>query len=89
MGIVIKLFNYGTVHAAKIRYGKSDLERAVQYLYLTEYRYWKCNNCIETNKVNYDDPEQEPRRSKRTAAAIAKVKIRDKIEDEIGVTTIE
>ena len=78
------------MHAAKIRCGKSELERAVQHLYPMELNCdWKCNDCIETNKVNYDDQEQEPRRSKRTAAAIAKVKIRDKVEDEIGVTTIE
>ena len=51
--------------------------------------YWKYNNFIETNEVNEDEQVQEPRRSKRTAAAVAKLKIRDKIEDEQGVLKVE
>ena len=50
---------------------------------------WKYNNCIETNDVNKDDQVQKPRKSKRTAAAVAKIKIRDKIEDEQGAPPVE
>ena len=35
------------------------------------------SDCFETNEVNEDDQGQEPRRSKRTAAAVAKIKILD------------
>ena len=35
-----------------------------------------------SESVNDDEQEQKPRKSKRTAAADAKIKIRDKIEDE-------
>ena len=62
--------------AAKIRCGKSELERAVQHLYPVELHCdWKYNNCIKTNELNEDNQIQEPRRSKRTAAAVAKLKI--------------
>ena len=50
---------------------------------------WKYNDYIETNEVNEDDQVQESRRSKRTAAAVAKIKIRDNIKDEQGVPTVE
>ena len=46
------------------------------------------SDCIETNEVNYDDQEQESKISKRTAAAITKVKIRDKIEDELDIPSV-
>ena len=91
-GIVIGLLKGkdGSVCAAKIRCGESELERAVQHLYPMELHcYWKYNDRIETIEVNDDDQEQEPRRSNRTAAAIAKIKIRDKIEDEQGVPTVK
>ena len=78
------------LRAAKIRYGKSELERAVQHLYPMELLWdWKYNDYIETNEVNEDDQVQESRRSKRTAAAVAKNKIQDNIEDKQGVPTVE
>ena len=43
----------------------------------------------QSNEENDGDQEQEPKRSNRTAAVIAKIKIRDKIEDEEGVPTVE
>ena len=50
------------VHAAKIRCGKSELERAVQHLYPTELHCdWKYNDCIKNNELNEDDQIQEPR----------------------------
>ena len=58
MGIVIELFKGkdGTVHATKIRCGKSELERAVQHLYPMDLHCdWIYNDCIETNEVNEDD----------------------------------
>ena len=91
MVIVFELFKGkdGTVRAAKIRCGKSELERAVQHLYQMELHCdWKHKDCIETNEVHEDEQGQEPRRSKRTAAAVAKIKIRDEIEDEQGVSTV-
>ena len=49
----------------------------------------KYNNCINANEEKDGDQEQEPKRSNRTAAVIAKIKIRDKIEEEQGVPTVE
>ena len=78
------------VRAAKIRCGKSELERAVQHLHPMELHCdWKYNDCIKTDELNEDDQMQEPGRSKRTAKAVAKLKIQDKIEDEQGVPTVE
>ena len=78
------------MRTAKIRCEKSELEREVQHLFPMELHCdWKYNNCIETNDVNKDDQVQKPRKSKRTAAAVAKIKIRDKIEDEQGAPTVE
>ena len=92
LGLVTEFFKRKDriLRAAKIRYGKSELERAVQHLYPMELLCdWKCNDYIETNEVNEDDQVQESGRSKRTAAAVAKNKIRDNIEDEQGVPTVE
>ena len=92
LGIVIELFNRknGTVRAAKIRCGKSELERAVQHLYpLDLHCDWKYNDYIKTNEVNDDTQEQKSRRSKRTAAAIAKMKIKGKVEGEQGLPAVE
>ena len=78
LGIINELFKGKDriVRAAKIRCGKSELERAVQHLYPMELHCdWKYNNCIRTNELNEDDQIQEPRRSRRTAAAVAKLKI--------------
>ena len=91
LGIVTKLFEGKDriVRAAKIRCWKSELERAVQHRYPLELHCdWKYNDCIETNEMN-DEQVQEPRRSKRTAAAVAKLKIRNKIEDEQRVPAVE
>ena len=92
LGIVIELFKRknGTVRAAKIRCGKSELERAVQHLYpLDLHCDWKYNDYIKTNEVNDDSQEQKSRRSKRTAAAIAKMKIKGKVEGEQGLPAVE
>ena len=92
MGIVVELFKgkNGNVCAAKIRCGKSELERAVQRLYpLHLHCDWKYSNYIKTNEVNDDGQEQKSRRSKRTTAAIGKIKIRDKIEDKQGFRRVE
>ena len=92
LGIVIELFKRknGTVRAAKIRCGKSELERAVQHLYpLDLHCDWKYNDYIKTNEVNDDTQEQKSRRSKRTAAAIAKMKIKGKVEGEQGLPAVE
>ena len=45
----------------------------------------KYNNCINANEENDGNHEQEAKKSNRTAAVIAKIKIRDKTEDEQGV----
>ena len=80
----------GIVCAAKIRCGKSELKIPVQHLYPMELHCdWKYNDCIKTNEMNEDEQVQEPRRPKRTAAAVAKIKIRDKIEDKQEVPTVE
>ena len=92
LGIVTEIFKGKDkiFRAAKIRCGKSELERAVYHLYPMELHYdWKYNDCIKTNELNEDDQIQEPRRTKRTAAAVAKLKTRDKIEDEQGISTVE
>ena len=39
--------------------------------------------------MNECDQGQEPKRSKRTVAAVAKIKIRDNIDDEQGAPTVE
>ena len=46
-------------------------------------------NCIKANEENDGDQEQEPKRSNRTAAVIAKIRTRNKIEDEQGVPIVE
>ena len=87
MGIVIEFFKGkdGTVCAAKIRCGKSELERAVQHLYPIELRCdWKHNDGIENNEMNEDEQGQEPRRSKRTAAAAAKKKFEMRLKMNKG-----
>ena len=92
LGIVVELFKgkNGNVCAAKIRCGKSELEWAVQHLYpLHLHCDWKYSDYIKTNEVNDDGQEQKSRRSKRTTAAIAKIKIRDKIEDKQGFRRVE
>ena len=92
LGIVFELFKRknGTVRAAKIRCGKSELERAVQHLYpLDLHCDWEYNDYIKTNEVNDDSQEQKSRRSKRTAAAIAKMKIKDKVEGEPGLPAVQ
>ena len=92
LGIVTELFKGKDriFHAAKIRCGKSELERAAHYLCSMELHYdWKYNDCITTNELNEDNQIQEPRRIKRTAAAVAKLKIRDQNEDEQGVPIVE
>ena len=74
---------------------KSDVEKQKQKGQYDIYTQWsyteigKFNNCIEANKVNEDDQVQEPKRSKRTTAAIATMKIQDKNEEEQGVPTVE
>ena len=80
LGIVTEIFKGKdkVVRAAKIKCGKSELERAVQHLYPMELHCdWKYNDCIKTNEMNEDDQVQEPRRSKKPAAAVSKLKIRD------------
>ena len=92
LGIVTELFKGKDkiVRAAKTRCGKSELERKVQHLYPMELHCdWKYNDCIETNEMNEDEQIQKPRRSKRTAAAVAKLKIQDKIKDKQGVPRVE
>lgn len=49
----------------------------------------KYNNCINANEENDGDQEQEPKRSNRIAAVIAKIRTRNKIEDEQGVPIVE
>ena len=46
-------------------------------------------NCIKANEENDGDQEQEPKRSNRTAAVIAKIRTRNKIEDEQSVPIVE
>ena len=92
LGIVIELFKRKnvTVRAAKIRCGKSELERAVQHLYpLDLHCDWEYIDYIKTNEVNDDSQEQKSGRSKRTAAAIEKMKIRGKVEGEQGLPAAE
>ena len=92
LGVVIELFKgkNGTVRAAKIRCGKSELERAVKHLYPLDLHYhWKYNDYIKTNKVNDDGQEQKSRRSKISAAAIPKMEIKGNIEDEQGLPAVE
>ena len=91
-GIVIEPFKGmdESARAAKIRCGKLELERVVKHLYPVELHCdWKFNYCIDTTEVIEGDQGQEPRRSKRTAAAVAKIKIEDEIEDEQGEPKIE
>ena len=92
LGIVFELFKRknGTVRAAKIRCGKSELERAVQHLYpLDLHCDWEYNDYIKTNEVNDDSQEQISGRSKRTAPAIEKMKIRGKVEGEQDLPAAE
>ena len=73
----------GIVRAAKIRCSKTNFERALQHLYPLELH---CDQ-MNSNKIDKEDTvnesvEQQPRQPTRTAAAIAKILVRDQIEDK-------
>ena len=77
----------GITRAVKLRPGKSYLERAVQQLYPLELR---CDQKItKENNENQLDVNGKEFRSRRNAAAIAAVKMRDQIKNEYAVQTIE
>ena len=77
----------GITRAVKLRPGKSYLERAVQQLYPLELR---CDQKItKENNENQLDVNGKEFRSRRNAAAIAAVKMRDQIKNEHAVQTIE
>eukprot|EP00112_Aurelia_sp_Birch-Aquarium-sp1_P001131 Seg1117.2 transcript_id=Seg1117.2/GoldUCD/mRNA.D3Y31 product="hypothetical protein" protein_id=Seg1117.2/GoldUCD/D3Y31 len=68
----------GIVRGAKLRAGKSTLERAVQHLYPLELQ---CDDATvtRTTELNADAREFRPRRD---AAAIATLRMKDQMEEE-------
>ena len=77
----------GVTRAAKIRTGRTTLERAIQQLYPLELR---CDNKrqdqIESGSEEFVDVENEEKRSPRNAAAIARLRLRDQAEEELSET---
>ena len=75
----------GIVRGAKLRAGKSTLERAVQHLYPLEFQ---CDDSTvgKTSELNADAREFRPR---RVAAAIAKLRMRDQMEEESREPLVE
>ena len=80
LGVIADLFEGrdGVVRAAKLRAGKSFLERPVQHLFPLELA---CDNPVQMQ--NTPDPNPEPRssRTRRDAAVAANVRIRDAFQD--------
>ena len=80
LGVVADLFEGrdGVVRAAKLRAGKSFLERSVQHLFPLELA---CDKPVQ--RQNTPDPNPEPRssRSRRDAAVAADFRIRDALQD--------
>eukprot|EP00112_Aurelia_sp_Birch-Aquarium-sp1_P023331 Seg6901.3 transcript_id=Seg6901.3/GoldUCD/mRNA.D3Y31 product="hypothetical protein" protein_id=Seg6901.3/GoldUCD/D3Y31 len=75
----------GIVRGAKLRAGKSTLERAVQHLYPLELQ---CDNATVTTatELNADAREFRPRRD---AAAIATLRMKDQMEEENNEPLVE
>ena len=82
-GIVVELFtgSDGVIRAAKLRAGKSYLERAVQQLYPLELTCDWAKGGIATN-----NPTRQPRdvsiRRKRDAAVAARLRLQDVADAE-------
>ena len=81
LGVIVDLFEGrdGVVRAAKLRAGKSFLERPVQHLFPLELA---CDNPVQVQ--NTTDPNPEPRRSRsgRDAAVAAGLRIQDALQEE-------
>ena len=89
MGIVQELIKGKdeVVRAAKIKCEKNVLERAVQHLYPLELQC-DIQQEKEENKIK-QVKAQEPTRTTRNAAAIARLKINDQAEEELSPPEVE
>ena len=84
-GIVTKLIRGrdGIVRAVQLRAGKSFLERAVQHLYPLELTCDVSRNSISDSTTDIQlNPNVDEFRPKRDAAATARIRIQDQIENE-------
>ena len=81
LGVVVDLFEGrdGVVRAAKLRAGKSFLERPVQHLFPLELA---CDNPERIRNTIDPNPEPRPSRPRRDAAVAAGLRIQDALQEE-------
>ena len=82
-GVIIELITGrdGVIRGAKVRTGKSILERPVQFLYPMELNCEVATERSETVKLNPEAPEFEAK-SKRDAAKAAELRIKDIVQED-------
>ena len=81
LGVIVDLFDGrdGVVCAAKLRAGKSFLERSVQHLFPLELAR---DNPVQMQNTSDPNPEPRPSRSRRDAAVAADLRIQDALQNE-------
>ena len=83
LGIIIELIQGrdGVIRGAKVRTGKSIMERAVQFLYPVEL---SCDSVVEQTKLVELNPEAPEFRAKpkRDAAAAAELRIKELVQED-------
>ena len=83
LGIIIELIQGrdGVIRGAKVRTGKSIMERAVQFLYPVEL---SCDSVVEQTKLVELNPEALEFRAKpkRDAAAAAELRIKELVQED-------
>lgn len=79
--VLVDLFegHDGIVRAARLRAGKSFLERPVQHLFPLELA---CHNALQLQDTSGLNPEPRPSRSRRVAAVAAGLKIQDAFQEK-------
>ena len=82
-GVIIELITGrdGVIRGAKVRTGKSILERPVQFLYPMELNCEVATERSETVKLNPEAPEFEAK-PKRDAAKAAELRIKDIVQED-------
>lgn len=81
LGVIVDLFEGrdGVVRAAKLRGGKSFLERPVQHLFPLALA---CDNSVQVQNTSDPNPEPRPSRSRRDVAVAAGLRIEDDLQEE-------
>ena len=71
--------NDGAVRGAKLRVGKSNVERAIQQLYPLEL---SCDRWMPPSQAGMN-PETAPFRPRRDAAVAARLRVQDISQEEV------